>query len=173
MSTHQTQPLSDQLRVLCDTGKLQIHPEVISVEKVSDGEMRITSCDSRIASRLRNLNVFFLELRRKVRRLTGDSSWAIRYASQVNSPLLPMLHSSLSLRILIDPMIPYRDPVKWLADGNELSMYELPSHAHYFMTREQLISNENVSDLLIKDIKRRANQLHHKPASIGGSDEQP
>jgi hypothetical protein len=155
MNTPQTPPLGDQLRALRDTGKLQVHPEVINVEQVTVGEIRITTCDDRIASRLRSLNVFFMELRRKVRILTGDDSWAIRYASQVQTPLLPILHSPHALRIIIDPMLPYRDPVKWLSDGNELSMFEIPSHAYYFMTRDALMQNENVSNKLAKSVQRR------------------
>ena len=154
MNTPQTTPLSDQLKVLRDSGKLQAHPEVINVEQVSAGELVITTCDDRIASRLRSLNVFFMELRRKVRILTGDNSWAIRYASQVQAPLLPMLHSPHSLRIIVDPMGPYRDPVKWLSDGNSLSMFELPSHAYYFMSRDQLTQNESAPGRLNKRIQR-------------------
>lgn len=164
--TTQQPPLGDQLRTLRDSGKLQVHPEVINVDRVSVGEIRITSCDDRIASRLRSLNVFFMELRRKVRILTGDDSWAIRYASQVHTPLLPLLHSPHALRIIIDPMGPYRDPVKLLSDGSDLSVFELPSHAYYFMTRDQLLQNENASARLVKNINRRESD-HQKGANDG------
>lgn len=154
MNTPQTPPLSDQLRELRDTGKLTVHPEVISIDRASPGELVVKSTDARISARLRSLNVFFLELRRKVRILTKDDTWSIRYASQVQPVLLPMLHSSQTLRILIDPMGPYRDPVNWLAEGNELSLFELPSHAYYFLSREELVNTPGTSTRLTNRLQR-------------------
>lgn len=119
------------------TGWLAAHPEVIRVSQNVAGEYLVASLDTRIVSRLRTTNIFYLELRRKLRLLTGDESWAIRYASQVSAPLVPLLYSTRSTRILIDPMSPYRDPVRALAAG-EITLFELPSQAGYFHSREAL-----------------------------------
>lgn len=137
-------PLSEQLSRLqpqleiASTGNrsLSTRPEAIHVERVSPNEILVTPADDRLGDRLRSHNVFYLELRRCIRLLTGDQTWSIRYASQITGQLLPMLHSSQELRILIDPMAPYRDPTRHLASTGTLSLLELPSNAHYFLTRE-------------------------------------
>lgn len=101
--------------------------------------MRATLLDTEDANaRLRSLNVLFLELRRKVRELTQDPTWTIRYASRVDQPLLPFLHSSGQLKVLIDPMQPYRSPIDALDKDRILDLIYLPSHAYYFKPKHEV-----------------------------------
>ena len=130
--------LRDGLEAIIQTGALK-NPEVISVVFSDDqNELVVRATDSKIEHRLLNFNVFFLELRRKVRQLTGNQDWGIRYASQVTHPLIPMLHSNRDLKVIIDPLMPYRNPIRHMGLGNEIRLYVMPSNAYYFHSRDVL-----------------------------------
>lgn len=118
-------------------------PEVVNVELQEDC-VRVTPVDNTtIGLRLKTSNVLFLELRRKIRELTKDPSWTVRYASKVNDPLLPFLHSSNNLKILVDPMSPYRNPIDALSKDGVLVLVLLPSHSYYFKPKEEVLSDGN------------------------------
>lgn len=115
-------------------------PEVINVILLDDGSVQVTPIDeSNISTRIKSANVLFLELRRKVKELTSDQSWTVRYASRVDSPLLPFLHSSSQLRILIDPLSPYRNPVDALSKEGVLTLVSIASHSYYFKAKGEVI----------------------------------
>lgn len=115
------------------------HSESITVEVLDGGNILVTPIDqATIGSRLRSPNVLFLELRRKVKEITKDSSWTVRYASKVDKPLLPFLHSSDQLKILIDPMSPYRSPVEALSKDGMLTLVLLGSHVYYFKPKGEV-----------------------------------
>ena len=127
-------------------------PESLEVSFADNGNLLVCPIGSNIETRLRSSQVLFLELRRKVRDLTGDLSWSVRYASKIDTPLLPFLHCSSSLEILIDPMAPYRRPVDALAKEGVLVLLRLKSSAYYFKTKEELIQNPNMSGDKIRSL---------------------
>lgn len=115
-------------------------PEVVNVSLLEDGSVQITPLDeATIATRIKTPNILFLELRRVIRRLTEDESWAVRYASKISDPLLPFLHSSNRLQVLIDPMSPYRSPIDALSKDGVLTLALLPSHVYYFKPKSEVI----------------------------------
>lgn len=121
-------------------------PEVVEVELQGDGSVVVVPLDATtIGLRLKTSNVLFLELRRKIREITKDSSWTVRYASKVDDPLMPFLHSSNQLKVLIDPMSPYRNPVDALAKDGVLTLVLLASHAYYFKPKNEVLLDGNAS----------------------------
>lgn len=115
-------------------------PEVVEVKELPDGSIQVTPINEKtIGARLRNPRILFLELRRKIRELTGDDSWTVRYASQVHDPMLPFLHSSGKLKVLIDPMSPYRNPIEALSKDGVLVLIQLNSHVYYFKPKDEAL----------------------------------
>lgn len=139
----------------------RVLPESIIVELNEYGNLVVSPISPNIETRLRSSQVLFLELRRKVRELTGDNSWSVRYASQVDSPLLPFLHCSSSLEVFIDPMSPYRRPVEALSREGVLVLLRLKSNANYFKTKEELIKNPNMSNQKIKSLMEATSSHRH------------
>ena len=120
-------------------------PEVVNVSALEDGSIQVTPLDiSTIGVRLKAPNVLFLELRRKIRELTNDDSWTVRYASRIKDPFLPFLHSSNELKILIDPMSPYRSPIDALAKDGVLVLALLPSHVYYFKPKNEVLRDSSL-----------------------------
>ena len=118
-------------------------PEVVTVTLLEDGSIRVAPINSgNVAARLKNPGILFLELRRKIRELTEDSSWTVRYASQVSN-LLPFLHSSSQLKILFDPLSPYRSPIEALSKEGVLILSKVPSHIHYFKPKNEAIHDSS------------------------------
>ena len=121
-------------------------PEVVNVSLLEDGSVEVTPLDlTTVGVRLKEPNILFLELRRKIRELTGDSSWTVRYAAKVEAPLLPFLHSSKGLKILIDPMSPYRSPIDALSKVGVLILVLLPSHVYYFKPKNEVLRDHSSS----------------------------
>lgn len=117
--------------------KKQLTPFV--AERVeSTQELIITVPSKKVQERFFGPPVFFLELRHCIRATTGIQDWAIRYASQVQNPLLPMLHSASTLSIIIDPMLPYRNPMSHLKKFGSLSLFIVPSRGDYFHSMKAL-----------------------------------
>lgn len=99
--------------------------------------VRIRFQDNERRGRIVSLTHFFSELHRALIALTGDRTWSLRYASQIRSENFPFLHSSQSLRILFDPLGPYRDPTRELVRDGYLIWQIVPSQAYYFKSFQE------------------------------------
>lgn len=139
-------PTSSQAEVpFANTKSAHTLPEVIDVKILEDGNIQVMPIDElTISTRIKTANTLFLELRRKIRELTNDQSWTVRYASRVDNPLLPFLHSSDRLKVLIDVMSPYRNPLDALSRDGVLILVYLPSHVYYFKPKGEVIQNVSV-----------------------------
>jgi hypothetical protein len=80
---------------------------------------------------------FWREVVRAMRELTGDSSWIIRYASQIDAQNVPAAKSSHANTVLLDLMAPYRSVVKALLIGGKVNLRMLPrSEPYFFKSRD-------------------------------------
>ena len=74
----------------------------------------------------------FTEMRKALTKATGNESWSIRYASRVVKENLHFLHSASTLQVVIDPLLPYRDPVRDLLNTGCLELQITDSQAYFF-----------------------------------------
>lgn len=92
----------------------------------------------RVRDRFKSVNSMFMELRRLVREATECPDWEVRYASQVTNPLVPLLVSTSQMKVIMDPMAPYRDPLTAMSMRHSINLYVLPGRAFYYHNREAL-----------------------------------
>lgn len=85
---------------------------------------------SRILRRFPSQNSLMQEVARKLRPLTGDSSWAVREASQVSG--IHLVSSSSTLHVAVDFLAPYRDALRDLQQGKTFDLVIMPSRGYFF-----------------------------------------
>ncbi len=118
-------------RAVARTESLPVRPDILFAEEAGNN-IRITCTDPRsILKRIENNNVLFLEIRRMVRMLKNDMAWCVKYASQIEEQF-PFLHHAASTSILIDVMLPYRNPIQSLSKDQPILLTHMPSNAYYF-----------------------------------------
>ena len=106
--------------------------------------------------RIQSLYHLFTEMRKALVTETGNDSWSVRYASRVTKENLPFLHSSKTLEVVIDPLLPYRDPLRDLIQAGYLEFQISASQAYYFKPKAQ-------ATLIIEEERRsRAEEHRHK-----------
>lgn len=85
-----------------------------------------------------NVAHLFSVLRDAIRLASGDSSWSIRYASQLKNDNMPFLHCGSRRVIIIDPMLPYRSPMREFYATRQFLWYVLPSQSYYFKSVQEV-----------------------------------
>jgi len=97
----------------------------------------------------KRLNIYnnvhlFSQLKEAMRRLSGDFSWSIRYASQVRRENMPFLHSANTRTILFDPFMCFRDPIREFFSTKYFLWQIMPSNSYYFKSQaeQQAVFNE-------------------------------
>jgi hypothetical protein len=76
-------------------------------------------------------------MKEALRKLTGDYSWSIRYASQIRRENMPFLHSSNTKCIMFDPFMPFRDPVREFFQTRVFLWQIFESNSYYFKTQQE------------------------------------
>jgi len=80
----------------------------------------------------------FNQLRDALRVLSGDSTWALRYASQIQRENHPFLHSGQNRIIMFDPFMPFRDPIQEFLSTRVFLWQVFPSNAYYFKLQKEV-----------------------------------
>ena len=106
----------------------------------------------------------FTEMRKAITKATGNESWSIRYASRVMKENLHFLHSANTLQVVIDPLLPYRDPVRDMLNTGYLEFQITDSQAYFFKPK-------NDASKIIEEEKRlkgiaRASAETNQPAAV-------
>jgi hypothetical protein len=91
--------------------------------------------DPSARERIQGLYHLFTEMRKALERETQNDSWSIRYASRVLKENVPFLHSANTLQVVIDPLLPYRDPIRDLLHSGYLEFQISDSQAYYFKAK--------------------------------------
>lgn len=128
---------------------------VESLVITADDENGITvnsACGVDVYKKLASLNTYSLELRRKVRdyftaKGEDGSCWNLRYASQVHNFNLPFLVNAPKGIILVDLMLPYRNPVKSLSLGESVDLIFLKYHFHYEKSAKDVFAVSSATNL--------------------------
>lgn len=74
----------------------------------------------------------YTEMRKAIIKATGNESWSIRYASRIVKENLHFLHSSNTLQVVIDSLLPYRDPIRDMFNTGYLEFQIVDSQAYFF-----------------------------------------
>lgn len=138
-----TKTIEEQLKPLATTAPPLMEAKIISIP---DGEgqsvetyvrVRVSDTTWQNYTSLRDPSRLLREVGTAVRIATGDNTWSIRYASQVTQQNLPFLHSSMTRRVIIDPLQPYRVAAMHMYQARELMLTILPSQAYYFKSLDE------------------------------------
>lgn len=103
----------------------------------------------------------FTEMRKALIKATGNESWSIRYASRVVKENLHFLHSSNTLQVVIDSLLPYRDPIRDIFNTGYLEFQITDSQAYFFKPKNDA-SKIIDEDKRLKVLARAANE----PATV-------
>ena len=99
----------------------------------------------------------YTEMRKAIIKATGNESWSIRYASRVVKENLHFLHSSNTLQVIIDSLLPYRDPIRDMFNTGHLEFQIIDSQAYFFKTKNDA-SKIIEEDKRLKAIARSAHE---------------
>lgn len=128
--------LSGALRATGGTPPGRNRPEALNLTVHPQGVAVTAANPKEIAHRIQRTETFYLDLRRRVRLLLQDEGWNIRYAAQVDQMLF--LHNSAVKQILFDPLAPFRSPIRALAAGETLVLFQAPSFPYYFKPKSEM-----------------------------------
>lgn len=88
------------------------------------------------SERIYSVQQLFVSMKNALKESTGNLTWSLRYASRVTKENLPFLHSSKTLQVILDPLLPYRDPVRELMTLGYLEFQISDSQAYYFKSMQ-------------------------------------
>lgn len=111
--------------------------------------------DPNARERIQGLYHLFTEMRKALVLFTGNESWSIRYASRVTKENLPFLHSAKTLQVVLDPLLPYRDPIRDLLHSGFLEFQISDSQAYYFKPKA------DASRIIDEDKRLRSEEAHN------------
>lgn len=113
-------------------------PDDFLTADLADGWVTFKFSNPGARPRVVDLAHLYKGLRKALQEVTGDSSWRIRFASQVKNENMPFLHSSATRTVLLDPLAHLRDPVRELVKDGYLSWQIYPSQVYYFKPVEEV-----------------------------------
>lgn len=90
----------------------------------------------------------FVNFRDALRLLSRDSSWSLRYASQIKFENMPFLHSSQTRTIMFDPFMAFRDPLREFAAQRSFIWQIYPSNSYFFKMQREVHECEDRLALL-------------------------
>lgn len=142
MTTHTS--MADQLRDTFGTpARRKPTPQIVAtlnegVRVEADSWVEFRPIDPTKKPRFRNKIDLFNQLRDALRLLSGDSTWAIRYASQIQRENHPFLHSGKNRIIMFDPFMSFRDPLQEFLSTRFFLWQVFPSNAYYFKLQKEV-----------------------------------
>ncbi len=118
-------------------------PEPLLVATVPEGtettyasvKFQFVQPDPREREHIQSLYHLFTEMKKAIIAETGNDSWNLRYASRITKENLPFLHSSKTLEVVIDPLLPYRDPIRDLVHSGSLEFQISSSQSYFFKSK--------------------------------------
>lgn len=124
-------------------------PDDFLTASLSEGWVTFKFSNPGARPRVVDLAHLYKGLRRSLQEVTGDSSWRIRFASQVKNENMPFLHSSATRTVLLDPLAHLRDPVRELVKDGYLTWQIYPSQVYYFKPVDE-VNKVRSQEILIR-----------------------
>lgn len=162
--------LQDQLREALPPRREKPAPQIIaylyegdSVQAESWIEFR--PADSAKKLRFRSKIDLFTQMRDALRLLSGDNTWALRYASQIHRENHPFLHSGQKRTILFDPFMAFRDPVREFLSTRVFVWQVFPSNSYYFKLQREVQDCQSQLDA-VNALSSAASGVLEEPSDV-------